>query len=152
MVWLDLASAVATRAEAWAEGAGLACTAHWEGTLAADVTARVDIAVRPPAEAAAGTILPFEAVVRAADGVEVRQTGELVVAEPGWVMYMVPHFHYDPVWWNTQAGHLSGWDELLCARFTEDATSTPAWCSSRPTSSGPASTRPTSSYFPKWTT
>ena len=22
--------------------------------------------------------------------------------EPGWTMYMVSHFHYDPVWWNTQ--------------------------------------------------
>ena len=27
----------------------------------------------------------------------------LTVAEPGWTMWMVSHFHYDPVWWNTQA-------------------------------------------------
>ncbi|HEX9042426.1 MAG TPA: glycoside hydrolase, partial [Trebonia sp.] len=26
----------------------------------------------------------------------------VVVAEPGWTMWMVSHFHYDPVWWNTQ--------------------------------------------------
>ena len=26
----------------------------------------------------------------------------LTVAEPGWTMWMVSHFHYDPVWWNTQ--------------------------------------------------
>ncbi|HSR83102.1 MAG TPA: glycoside hydrolase, partial [Streptosporangiaceae bacterium] len=26
----------------------------------------------------------------------------ITVAEPGWVMWMVCHFHYDPVWWNTQ--------------------------------------------------
>ena len=25
------------------------------------------------------------------------------VAEPGWTICMVCHFHYDPVWWNTQA-------------------------------------------------
>ena len=24
------------------------------------------------------------------------------MAEPGWTMWMVCHFHYDPVWWNTQ--------------------------------------------------
>src|ERR1700742_618788 len=24
------------------------------------------------------------------------------VAETGWTMWMVSHFHYDPVWWNTQ--------------------------------------------------
>ena len=28
----------------------------------------------------------------------------MTVAETGWTMWMVSHFHYDPVWWNTQAG------------------------------------------------
>jgi alpha-mannosidase len=27
---------------------------------------------------------------------------DLTVAEPGWTMWMVSHFHYDPVWWDTQ--------------------------------------------------
>jgi alpha-mannosidase len=27
---------------------------------------------------------------------------DLTAAEPGWTMWMVSHFHYDPVWWNTQ--------------------------------------------------
>ncbi|KZS75506.1 alpha-mannosidase [Mycobacterium kansasii] len=36
---------------------------------------------------------------------------EFVVAEPGWTMYMVSHFHYDPVWWNTQGGYTSQWRE-----------------------------------------
>jgi alpha-mannosidase len=27
---------------------------------------------------------------------------DIAVAEPGWTMWMVSHFHYDPVWWNTQ--------------------------------------------------
>ncbi|MGD9620020.1 MAG: NEW3 domain-containing protein [Mycolicibacterium sp.] len=33
------------------------------------------------------------------------------VAEPGWTMYMISHFHYDPVWWNTQAAYTSIWTE-----------------------------------------
>lgn len=51
--------------------------------------------------------------------VEVRRGGEaatgdgrLTVAEPGWTMHMVSHFHYDPVWWNTQAAYTSEWDGL----------------------------------------
>ena len=36
---------------------------------------------------------------------------EFVVAEPGWTMFMVSHFHYDPVWWNTQAAYTSLWTE-----------------------------------------
>jgi alpha-mannosidase len=33
------------------------------------------------------------------------------VAEPGWTMFMVNHFHYDPVWWNTQGAYTSLWTE-----------------------------------------
>jgi alpha-mannosidase len=32
----------------------------------------------------------------------VQAEAEIAVAEPGWTMWMVSHFHYDPVWWNTQ--------------------------------------------------
>jgi hypothetical protein len=31
---------------------------------------------------------------------------EITVAEPGWTMWMVSHFHYDPVWWGTQGQFL----------------------------------------------
>ncbi|OLF04546.1 alpha-mannosidase [Actinophytocola xinjiangensis] len=34
------------------------------------------------------------------------------VAEAGWTMHMVSHFHYDPVWWNTQAAYTVSWDQL----------------------------------------
>ncbi|GAA2799881.1 NEW3 domain-containing protein [Kitasatospora paracochleata] len=51
-----------------------------------------------------------------------RRTAELEVAEPGWTMYLVSHFHYDPVWWNTQAAYTSPW-ELLSG----DATTRPLW-------------------------
>jgi alpha-mannosidase len=33
------------------------------------------------------------------------------VAEPGWTMFMISHFHYDPVWWNTQGAYTSTWSE-----------------------------------------
>ena len=36
---------------------------------------------------------------------------EFTVAEPGWTMFMVSHFHYDPVWWNTQGAYASEWTE-----------------------------------------
>ena len=38
-------------------------------------------------------------------------TFEFIVAEPGWTMFMVSHFHYDPVWWNTQGAYTSVWTE-----------------------------------------
>ncbi|HEY3908194.1 MAG TPA: glycoside hydrolase family 38 C-terminal domain-containing protein [Streptosporangiaceae bacterium] len=35
--------------------------------------------------------------------------GQVTVAEPGWTMWMVSHFHYDPVWWNTQGRFTQTW-------------------------------------------
>ncbi|GAB1512113.1 NEW3 domain-containing protein [Actinophytocola sp. KF-1] len=58
--------------------------------------------------AAPGTRIPARVVI---DGVG-DTAFELVVAEPGWTMHMVSHFHYDPVWWNTQAAYTTAWDEL----------------------------------------
>src|ERR1700756_5394625 len=40
-----------------------------------------------------------------------RKAFEFTVAEPGWTMFMVSHFHYDPVWWNTQGAYTSEWTE-----------------------------------------
>src|ERR1700742_815440 len=40
-----------------------------------------------------------------------RKAFDFVVAEPGWTMFMVSHFHYDPVWWNTQGAYTSEWTE-----------------------------------------
>ncbi|MER8102523.1 NEW3 domain-containing protein [Kitasatospora sp. NPDC094016] len=64
-----------------------------------------------------GTELP---VTVEAEGAFVEALVE--VAEPGWTMFLVSHFHYDPVWWNTQAAYTSPW-ELLSA----DATTRPLW-------------------------
>ncbi len=44
-----------------------------------------------------------------ADGTETPFDFE--VAEPGWTMHMISHFHYDPVWWNTQGAYTSVWTE-----------------------------------------
>ena len=35
-----------------------------------------------------------------------QQAAEVTIAEPGWTMWMVSHFHYDPVWWSTQGQFL----------------------------------------------
>jgi alpha-mannosidase len=53
-----------------------------------------------------GTVVPVRVVAGDATA-----DAELVIAEPGWTVWMVPHFHYDPVWWNTQAAYTAAWDE-----------------------------------------
>ncbi|MEV8267763.1 hypothetical protein [Microbacterium sp. NPDC076911] len=37
----------------------------------------------------------------------------VVVAEPGWSIHLVSHFHFDPVWWNTQAGSVTEWEHTV---------------------------------------
>jgi alpha-mannosidase len=57
--------------------------------------------VEVPVEVAA----PYQAGSTRRITVEVhgdRREADLTIAEPGWTMWMVSHFHYDPVWWNTQ--------------------------------------------------
>jgi alpha-mannosidase len=50
---------------------------------------------------APGTIRSVTVIAEtAADRVE--HAARITVAEPGWTMWMVSHFHYDPAWWNTQ--------------------------------------------------
>src|SRR6516164_2064458 len=43
-------------------------------------------------------------VIAEGRGTRAELAGELTVAEPGWTIWMICHFHYDPVWWNTQGG------------------------------------------------
>ncbi|MFD0275070.1 NEW3 domain-containing protein [Kitasatospora sp. NPDC127111] len=80
-------------------------------------TGPVEVPLEISAAAAPGQRIPVE--VHADDA---RAEGVVEVAEPGWTMFMVSHFHYDPVWWNTQAAYTSPW-ELLSA----DATTRPLW-------------------------
>jgi Glycosyl hydrolases family 38 N-terminal domain len=82
--------------------------------VAAGPVLEVPLTVASPV---AGAALPV--TVAAGDD---RADAVVVVAEPGWTMFLVPHFHYDPVWWNTQAAYTSPW-ELLSG----DATTRPVW-------------------------
>ena len=73
----------------------------------------IEVAVTP--DAPPGTQVPVRVLangepLRMSDGAAAE--GVLDVAEPGWTMHMVSHFHYDPVWWNTQAAYTSEWDAL----------------------------------------
>jgi alpha-mannosidase len=62
--------------------------------------------------AGAGRVLRAEVVVE--EGAQaVRHAFDVVVAEPGWRMFMVSHFHYDPVWWNTQAAYTETWGTAI---------------------------------------
>ena len=76
---------------------GTARTATGDGVI--EVAVRVDRpdpgARRPAAAVAGDSTFAFE----------------FTVAEPGWTMYMISHFHYDPVWWNTQGAYTSVWAE-----------------------------------------
>jgi alpha-mannosidase len=62
-------------------------------------TAQVEVAVgsqhQPGAQA------PVTVVAQAGDA-RAEHGAMITVAEPGWTMWMVSHFHYDPVWWTTQ--------------------------------------------------
>ena len=66
-----------------------------------EVTAEVGVVTDGPP----GAALPARATVTWADRTAARPA-TVTVAEPGWVMWMVSHFHYDPVWWSTQGQFL----------------------------------------------
>jgi alpha-mannosidase len=59
-------------------------------------TAEVPVEIAAPYQAGSTRRVTVEI-----DGGE-RRDADITVAEPGWTMWMVSHFHYDPVWWNTQ--------------------------------------------------
>ena len=62
-------------------------------------TAEVPVAVAAPH--GPGSALPVTAIAET-PGTRAERDTVLTVAEPGWTIWMVSHFHYDPVWWNTQ--------------------------------------------------
>jgi alpha-mannosidase len=82
-----------------------------QGTTVVELPMSVDGDVR------VGDRIPLR--VEATDGTAAaQQDTDLVIAELGWTMHMVSHFHYDPVWWNTQAAYTSEWDQLDFAGST----------------------------------
>lgn len=65
------------------------------------------------APATAGTTYPAAVVVAPVSGTPPSTWDvTIIAAETGWTMWMVSHFHYDPVWWNTQAGFTETWLDL----------------------------------------
>ncbi|HEY1320296.1 MAG TPA: glycoside hydrolase, partial [Streptosporangiaceae bacterium] len=62
-------------------------------------TAELPVAVAAPH--GPGSALPVTVIAETPHARAQRDT-VLTVAEPGWTIWMVSHFHYDPVWWNTQ--------------------------------------------------
>ncbi|MGW7006764.1 glycoside hydrolase family 38 N-terminal domain-containing protein [Streptomyces sp. NPDC054933] len=56
-----------------------------------------------------GTVLRARVHARTPD-VRDTQSVRITAAEPGWTMYMVSHYHYDPVWWNTQGAYTESWE------------------------------------------
>ncbi|BBX65249.1 alpha-mannosidase [Mycobacterium saskatchewanense] len=77
-----------------------------EGEAAAGIGSEV---VDVPVRVRRGTAGERRAATVHAGGA--RSAFEFTVAEPGWTMFMISHFHYDPVWWNTQGAYTSRWTE-----------------------------------------
>ncbi len=91
-------------------GDGLTGTAELP---AGDGPALVEVPLDVSAALRAQYGLAVDATVQVLSGhqqVVASDSGTVVIAEPGWTMVMVSHFHYDPVWWNTQAAYTTSWD------------------------------------------
>src|ERR1022692_2132525 len=71
----------------------------------------VEVGVQIAAPLTTGSVRQVTAVAESALG-RWQAAGQITVAEPGWTMLMVSHFHYDPVWWNTQGRFLQTWPLL----------------------------------------
>jgi alpha-mannosidase len=78
------------------------------GALRPGDRATLELGVAVDDGAAPGDSLPAEVVVDGASG-SVRHPFAFEVGEPGWRLFMISHFHYDPVWWNTQAAYTESW-------------------------------------------
>ncbi len=90
------------------EGPGVSTPAPVRLDLAqpgAEQVAEVGVDIAAPR--AAGSPRQVTAIAEAAPGSpegggRAEQQAGIRVAETGWTMWMVSHFHYDPVWWDTQ--------------------------------------------------
>ncbi|MEV0225601.1 NEW3 domain-containing protein [Streptomyces sp. NPDC050704] len=93
-----------------ATGPGIHSDGETHASVADDGTVRAEIPM-------SGGLAPgdrCQVTITARDAEDPARSAELtcdfVAAEPGWTMFMVSHFHYDPVWWNTQAAYTETWD------------------------------------------
>jgi alpha-mannosidase len=81
------------------------------GPLLPGEEGQLEIGVSIDGPAGPGDVLGAELVVDG--GTTPRFPFDLAAAEPGWRMFMVSHFHYDPVWWNTQAAYTETWGAAI---------------------------------------
>jgi alpha-mannosidase len=72
----------------------------------------VEVGVRLDEPVTEGAARRVTATVEDPEGARLTAGGEIVAASTGWTMFMVSHFHYDPVWWNTQGGFTEAWHDL----------------------------------------
>jgi alpha-mannosidase len=76
---------------------------------------KVEVAVEVAAPHAAGSPLQVTVIAEGparagstvpaggpASALRAERAATITTGEPGWTMWMVSHFHYDPVWWSTQ--------------------------------------------------
>ncbi|MER5178145.1 NEW3 domain-containing protein [Streptomyces sp. NPDC002896] len=92
------------------EGPGVRCAGETLATAGDDGTVRAEIPVTSDLAPGEGTHVTVTAQDANNPAGVARRTAAFTAAEPGWTMFMVSHFHYDPVWWNTQAAYTETWD------------------------------------------
>jgi alpha-mannosidase len=63
---------------------------------------QAEVGVEVAAPHTAGRPLPVTVIAESPQAGRAELAATITVAEPGWTMWMVSHFHYDPVWWSTQ--------------------------------------------------
>jgi alpha-mannosidase len=61
-----------------------------------------EVGVEVAAPHAAGSPVQVTVIAEGPGGARAERAATITTAEPGWTMWMVSHFHYDPVWWTTQ--------------------------------------------------
>ena len=86
------------------------------GPLGPGQLARLEVGITVDSGVTAGEELDAEVVVEGGGGGATRTPVRIAVAEPGWRMFMISHFHYDPVWWNTQAAYTETWGAVMAYR------------------------------------
>jgi alpha-mannosidase len=82
------------------EGAGVSTPRAFSMEVAGgEQTAEVGVDIAPPYQP--GSPRQVTAIAEG-NGERAELAAEIRAAETGWTMWMISHFHYDPVWWDTQ--------------------------------------------------
>ncbi|WP_051939478.1 glycoside hydrolase family 38 N-terminal domain-containing protein [Phaeacidiphilus oryzae] len=75
-----------------------------------------EVGVELAAPVLEGATRPVTVIAETAEGQRAAQAEERITAAvPGWTMFLVSHFHYDPVWWATQAAFTATWYDIPAA-------------------------------------